>query len=338
MTESPKTSQEKPRFRILALDGGGVRGVLSAQILQKMETYLNSREETPLPLGQRFDLIAGTSVGAILGLSLAMGRSAAETLEYWAGGGKDKDGKGGKVQEIFGHPKSRLKWLFFCSKHDASALEEALKSWFCNKKLCDLGHEKGTTHVLVTATALAKPSLRTWKSPSDPRYADRAKQQLADVARASAAAPTFFPPQQKELFDPPNVDGGLCANNPAVIAIVEALGRRYELDQIDLVSVGTGIPCGMSYDPNKIGKGGAKRWLFSMKHKAVPLIELMMEAQSDMTHQQANFMLKGRGRYLRINPQLKFPMTLDEMEKVGYLKAYSDLTREEYAKLGELML
>ena len=70
---------------------------------------------------------------------------------------------------------------------------------------------------------------------------------------------------------------------------------------------------------------------------AIPLIELMIEAQSDMAHHQANFLV-GQERYLRINPQLKFPMKLDEIEKIGYLKAYSDLTKGEYQKLANLVL
>jgi predicted acylesterase/phospholipase RssA len=356
--------------RILSLDGGGVRGALTARMLRNMERYLNDKDGKDRPLGQRFDLIAGTSVGGILALSLAMGKRAEEIVEYWvdgkeaetgqtpsqtppspneqsAGHGRttqrlggeseqsreDGDKKGGKIQQIFGHPQPLGRWLFRMAKHDSKALKEALTEWFGEKKLNELGQSPNAPHVLVTSTALAKPSLRTWKSPRRPEYAARADQKLSDVAYASAAAPTFFHAQTDAAFDSPNADGGLCANNPAVVAIIEALGMGFGLDQIRLVSVGTGIPCAMPYDPNKIGAGGALRWLFKWKPKAIPLIELMMEAQSDMVHQQAKFLLKDRGLYLRIDRQLKFPMTLDELGKINLLAAYADLTADDHQAL-----
>lgn len=317
----------KGDLRILTLDGGGVRGALTAQILENLERYLKEKNGDNLPLGQRFDLIAGTSVGAILALSLAMGKSAKETVEHWVG---DGNAKSGKIQQIFGKPKSFPRWFFLTEKHNSDALRDALQDWFEKRKLADLGRRPKHCQVLITSTALANPSLRTWKSEIRPKYAGRADKMLADVAYASAAAPTFFRAQMKENFDSPNADGGLCANNPAVPAIVEALGMGYGLDQIRLVSVGTGVPCGMPYDPNKIGTGGGLRWLLKLKPKAIPLIELMMQAQSDLAHQQAKFMLKDRGLYLRIDRQLKFPMTLDEIDKVNLLKAYADLTREDH--------
>jgi len=346
MTEPKKASQEKSCYRILSLDGGGVRGVLSAWILRNMERHLNEMDGGEnRPLGQRFDLIAGTSVGAILALSLAIGKSAEEIVRHWVGdencdceeAGKAAFG-GGKIGKIFGHPRSLFSWLFFAPKHDSKMLKRELELWFRGKKLNEIGENSKGPHVLVTSTALAKPSLRSWKSPQRIEFKSRADQQLADVAYASAAAPVFFASQTKFGFDAPLADGGLCANNPAVTAIVEAVGAGIPLERIRLVSVGTGTPCGMPYDPGKIGKGGAMRWFVRLgSSPAIPLIELMMEAQSDMAHRQAGFLLE-KERYLRVNPQLKFPMKLDEMEKVGYLKAYSDLTREEYAKLGELML
>ena len=326
--------QHKSPIRILALDGGGVRGALTALILQDMEDYLNAKDEKDIPLGQRFDLIVGTSVGAIIGLSLASGKSAKESAEYCIGG-KEEDKPTGKIQRIFGRKKCCLRWLFCTAKHDSNELKKALDGWFGNTRLNELGPESIAhgPHVLVTSTALAKPSLRTWKSPLKPEYAARANQKLADVAYASAAAPTIFHAQTKETFDAPNADGGLCANNPAMVAIIEVLRMGKELDQIRLVSVGTGIPCGMPYDPNKIGIGGGHRWLFNRQPMAIPLIELMMQAQSDLAQSQAKFMLEKKGLYLRIDRRLDFSMTLDELNKVNLLKAYSNLNNEEHEML-----
>ena len=63
-------------FKILSLDGGGVRGYLSAKILSNLEDYLNNRAKEEMPIGQRFDFIAGTSTGGIIALALALGKTA----------------------------------------------------------------------------------------------------------------------------------------------------------------------------------------------------------------------------------------------------------------------
>ncbi len=354
MNNQEKPWADKEHVRILSLDGGGVRGILQARILKNMEQYLNHKDGSELPLGKRFDLIAGTSVGAIMGLSLAMGKSASETLEHWAG---EPDGAG-KIQEIFGRPRSRPQWLLRKTKYDSGALQRALEEWFKSDiKLQDLGPLNDLPHVVITSTALARPSLRSWKSPWTKDFVSRAGRKLSEVAYASAAAPTFFAPSGSERTDAPdgsgqsdapNVDGGLCANNPAVVAITEALRMGASLERIRLVSVGTGIPCGMPYDPNGIGKKGALRWFLTlwtrpsiMPDLAIPLLELILEAQSSMAHEQARFMLggeKGKHRYLRINPQLKFPMKLDEIKKVNLLTAYADLDNKTNRALEDIFL
>ncbi len=350
--------ENKRALRILSLDGGGVRGILQARILKNMEQYLNHKDGSELPLGKRFDLIAGTSVGAIMGLSLAIGKSASETLQHWAG---EPDGAG-KIQEIFGRPRSFPQWLLRKTMYDSDALKKALENWFKNDdesdmKLRDLGPLNDLPHVVITSTALARPSLRSWKSPWTKDFVSRADRKLSEVAYASAAAPTFFAPSGSERTDSPggsgqadapNVDGGLCANNPAVVAITEALRMGASLERIRLVSVGTGIPCGMPYDPNGIGKKGALRWFLTLWTRpsikpdpAVPLLELVLEAQSNMAHEQARFMLggeKGKHRYLRINPQLKFPMKLDEIEKINLLTAYADLDNKTNRALEDIFL
>lgn len=71
------------QFRILTVDGGGVRGFLAAAILANVEKYLDAYTNTPMPLGRRFDLIAGTSAGGLIALGLASGRTAAELRQLF---------------------------------------------------------------------------------------------------------------------------------------------------------------------------------------------------------------------------------------------------------------
>ena len=332
MTNADQSKECNGIIRILSLDGGGARGLLSAQILKNMEAYLNITEGKNQPLAERFDLITGTSIGAFIALSLAIGKSAEEIFSYLNG----KPGKRGKIYDIFDKPQGVLSWLWKQSKYSANPLKDALNERFGESKLSDIDSKK--IRVLITSASLAKPSLRTWKNAFKPEFAERANRQLADIAYASAAAPTFFPPQTEKEFDAPLVDGGICANNPAVAAIVEAVGLGYDLQQIHLVSVGTGIPGGMPYDPNTIGNKGALRWLVNRKEKTVPLIELMFQSQADMTHRQAEFLLKKNNGYLRINPQLKFPMSLDDTKKLNLLSGYADLDQKQKAKLKTLII
>jgi len=206
MSDSPNTAGESC-VRILSLDGGGVRGVLTARILQKMEDYLNAKDGKDLSLGQRFDLIAGTSVGVILGLSLAMGKRAGEIVAHWVEGKNETPDKAspseeeklttgnknapeprpGKIEHIFGHPQPWRRWLFLTPRHDSEALKDALTEWFGETRLSDLDPSCNGPHVLANSTALAKPSLRTCKSPWANRLDPRADKKLADVAYASAA-------------------------------------------------------------------------------------------------------------------------------------------------------
>ncbi len=100
-----------------------------------------------------------------------------------------------------------------------------------------------------------------------------------------------------------------------------------------MVSIGTGQQCAMPYDFQKLRHGGISAWSlrFDRNHRSfpfvapdVPIIEIVLQSQSQLVHFQAKFLLKEN--YLRINPELKFPMSLDDVEKVDELKNLSDIT------------
>lgn len=313
-------------FRILSLDGGGVRGVLTARILMNVERYLNDLTGTNLPLGRRFDLVAGTSVGGLIALGLAAGKTAADVLTFCEE----------NIPRIFGGGRARglVGWLRR-PKYSSEPLASALKEFLGDATLKDV-----VTDVCITSVSLQNAKPRLHKSGYLARNADRLGESLVDVGLATSAAPTYFQSHSGKLSSG-LVDGGLCANNPSVVGIVEALqfegaskpsgdaGKRLRsLEDLVLLSVGTGDPCAMPYDHRALKSAGLRRWILTRGSTGftVPLIDVATESQSVLAHFQAMFLVKER--YLRINPQLKFPMRLDQADAIGDLKNLADLTRE----------
>lgn len=306
------------QFRILSLDGGGVRGYLSALILRNIEAYLEKKHGLARPIGNYFDLIAGTSTGSIIGLGLALGRPAAEIVDFYEA----------HIPHIF--PAAR--WYDYLKRivrpqYKSDELVAALDHFFKAATLNDV-----KTDVCVPCTSLQNAKPRLYKSDYLHRNAGRLDEKLVDIALASSAAPTYF--RAHSLVHSTNlVDGGLCANNPSMVALVEALhferpskrgiGPVSKMDEVVLLSVGTGEQCGMPYKVKSLRNGGAWQWL---KVPSTPLLEVVFQSQSQIVHFQSQFLLKER--YLRINPLLKFPMKLDDTKKMTELRNVADVSRD----------
>ena len=323
-------------FRILSLDGGGVRGYLTALILAKIEKRLNEELGESCSIGRRFDLIAGTSTGAIIALALALEEySAADLVGFY-----EKN-----AQSIFGKPKmscmDRLRHLLHLGsmgrpKYASEPLKEALQRYYGSKTLNDV-----ETDVCICSIALQTGLPRFYKSAYFERNKERLGESLVDIALASAAAPAFFPPHKPAKHSGLLVDGGLCANNPVISAIVDGLNIKkpqdnenvqFSLDDLQVLSIGTGQPCGMPFDARKLKKAGKLQWVlpkpFFSRAGAVPLVETFTQAQSALADAQAKFLLKGHGRYTRINPRLPFAYPLDDIDCMDELKNVADTSWE----------
>lgn len=215
------------RFRILCFDGGGIRGIIPAILLKRLEDELG---------GVRFyehaDLLAGTSTGAILALALASGIPVDRITALYSQQGP----------AIFRRRLFRRLGLLR-AKYDSAALEQALEDTFGGKTLGEL--QRG---VLVTAFDLDAPQKygmkRAWRPKVFHNFevsggSDDRDVRMACAAVYSCAAPTYFP--SKDGF----VDGGVFANNPAMCALAQCLDRRWTsrpaLDDIVLLSFGTGL-------------------------------------------------------------------------------------------------
>lgn len=187
--------------RILALDGGGIRGVLTLGFLEKMEEILRKQHNNPdLLLCDYFDLIGGTSTGSIIAAGLAMGMSAAELKKAYF--------ELGNI--IFGKKKNMLNYLSKSEKYDAKPLTDALRSFYGDVVLGD--QEKIKTGLCVVTKRA--DTFSTWpiiNHPDGKYYEENKDFPLWQVVRASTAAPTYFlplvlevGPDEKGVF----IDGG----------------------------------------------------------------------------------------------------------------------------------
>lgn len=331
-------ASQEPILCVLSLDGGGIRGYLTARILVEIEKYLNLKTNSQKPLGERFDFVVGTSTGGLIALGLAVGKTAQEVLEFY-----EKSSP-----TIFGK-NERRSWV--CSllkpKFHGDALKTCLEdNLFKEKKLLS---EISHPDVAVISVALDTGMFRKHASNYLPLHTSRIDETLVDCALATTAAPTYFPVKEKMKHSSDLIDGGLVANNPAMIALIDACkilarndalanSERKYADRIKLLSVGTGqvrpLPyyCprgGDSFLSNiqRMRQGGQLHW-------AKPIPEVFISCQSALVEFQMNFFLPPEN-YLRINPQIH-PIALDEVERMGELKNYSNLTQEQEKKLLDL--
>lgn len=231
--------------RILALNGGGVRGAITIAFLEEMEAMIECIEGRSVRLCDWFDLIAGTSTGAIIATALALGYRAAEVRALYERIGP----------RIFRRPRFRL--LGLQAKFDAGILSSELQAVIGDRTLDTADLQTGLCLILKrmdtgSSWILANnPRSTYWETPSDGAFIGNRHFKLAKVVRASTAAPHFFDPELIEIVEgmPGGLflDGGLTPhNNPSLAALMVAHLPAYGLnwalgpDQLTVVSVGTG--------------------------------------------------------------------------------------------------
>ena len=193
------------RLRILSLTGGGYRGLFTAAVVAKLEQRI-----APARLCDRFDVFAGTSIGGLLACGLAIGVPAATLLSTLKEHGP----------KVFA-PKTALGIRrLFATPYTAQPLAEAIRAClgvWADKPISDV--ERG---LLVTAINWVEGAPVVFRNQAL-GAAGASRETLLDVCLATAAAPTFFPPHV--IGKAPMIDGGLIANNPDCIALIETLKR-----------------------------------------------------------------------------------------------------------------
>jgi len=238
--ESIPNSATRP-MRLLSIDGGGLAGLIPAEALIAIETQLDNLTGRALPLCDRFDLIGGTSTGAILAVGLALGLKSADLRDFYLNFGK----------QIF--TKVFLPERFWHS-YPSGPLEEHLKDVFGEDTA--LGSDKLRTRILIVSKNVTLGT--TWFFTNNPKskyFVNNRELPLWQIVRASSAAPTYFPPQTISVPDDEGpsqdyefVDGGISSyNNPSLQVFLEATDPKYQFgwpagtDKLLLISLGTGF-------------------------------------------------------------------------------------------------
>jgi patatin-like phospholipase/acyl hydrolase len=285
-------------FRILSIDGGGIRGILPAAILTALELrYLGGRS-----VGDYFDMIAGTSTGGIIALGLATGRPAQTILDLYV-----KNGRAVFPPADPGFLKMRAAHRFIKSvghySYDSAVLQQRLSEIFGDKTLGD------TRRRLCIPSFDGFTEVNIFKTPHHPDYRRDWCERLLTVAMATAAAPTYFPVYRDKgrVF----ADGGVWANNPVMIGVVDAL-TCYRLDrrQVHILSLGTG-DTDIKISDQQVRLGGLWHWR--------DIMSSAMHLQSQNADGQAGLLI-GRDQLIRLNARPKDPIKLDD-----YARARTEL-------------
>ena len=287
----------RSKYSVLAVDGGGIRGVIPARIIQELERRLNR------PASQLFDLVAGTSTGGIIALGLTKPNpggggpafSAAELLSLYVDHGR----------ELF--PRSFLTDIraLVDERYDTRPLEWLLQARFGETMLSE-----ALVEVVIPSYDLSRPGPFFFKR----RYTLRDRN--ADVkmwvaARATSAAPTYFEPARLPALgagdrDHALVDGGVYANNPAVAAYADAIDLWTDEAEIHVVSIGTGAPPttnpghgGIPIDFNRAQHWGLDRW-------ARPMLEVVLDGVAKAVEWQMDHLcnIQNNLRYHRLQAPL----------------------------------
>jgi uncharacterized protein len=213
--------------RILTIDGGGIRGTFPAAFLANLEQDLGQ------PIGRYFDLISGTSTGGIIAIGLALGLRAADILSLYEDKGPAifAQTRSGAVGWLGRHLRNGH-WLF-APKYSAQPLRDALSEVLGDRRLGE-----AQTRLVIPAWHPQTQGVYIFKTAHHPRLATDYKELAIDAAMATAAAPTYFA-QHVTANDVGLVDGGLWANNPIGIAVVEAIAMLgWPADEISVLSIG----------------------------------------------------------------------------------------------------
>jgi len=300
-------------LRVLSIDGGGIRGLVPALVLEELERRLKAKGKTE-PLYAYFDLIAGTSTGGILAAGLTaphpqdMTRPAATPAELVA---LYRD-QGGEIfdQSFFRTVRKAFANIFTGNlsgiveeKYTHGPLEEKLRKTLGGRRISD-----ALTGLLITAYDIGERTTVVMKKrPLRPGEAPHDDFLFWQVARATSAAPTYFEPARVTNLTTGRsmtlVDGGVYANNPSVCAFVEAHKMGATSETMLLVALGTGHQ-NRAYSYYETRNWGPINWI-NPAHGA-PIISILMHGQCHAAEHQLELLLNGgpQTNYYRLDAEL----------------------------------
>lgn len=306
-------------FRILALDGGGLKGAFTASVIATWE------EQTGLRVVDHFDLIAGTSTGGILAIGLGLGLTGKEMLDFYRTQGPlifPVTGLRGRIHHFLRHivfPKYSQEILY----RELEAAYYKNGSPVCLKdSLCRL--------VIPTYHAVAGAS-HLFRTPHHSDLTADANTETANAALATSAAPTFFTAAKiaNMVAESSYFDGGVWANSPAMAAIIEAVCfLRIPLERIDVLSIGTTEE---PFTVRKQTRAGIIGWLWKKR-----ILNLLMNVQQESSLKLAKHLV-GDPHFLRVN-EMTVPSSysLDCANEIGELADLGNRTALKTEILGQV--
>lgn len=272
---------DNKEFKILSIDGGGIKGLYTANILAQLE------EEYECSLSDHFDMICGTSTGGIIALALSLKIPASTILKFYREDGPKIFKYKGRIARSYAF----FKQLLIESKYNKSRLRDALK-----KVLGD--HIMGDSNNLLCIPSfnVSTGKNRVFKYDHSILRGDN-NLKMVDVALATSAAPTYFPMHKME--NAYYVDGGIWANNPSLVGLSEAMkffvGEGKDFDSVRILSV--------SSLNHANGFHIAKKWFNtqdferrSFRHWGGKLFQLTLDAQSEFVDYFLNDLIKNLAR------------------------------------------
>jgi len=299
----PKSDEvliSKGQVRILSIDGGGIRGILPSMMMLEIERRLQKDAgDDQLRLADCFDVVAGTSTGGVLALGLTTpGKNGRPRHDARALADMYVE-HGHEVFDVSLFKDFRALKAVGSNKYPWDGAEKVIRSYLGDGILSESLRE-----VLITTYCLDSGGAKFFKRRH--ARADKGEDfKTVDVAKATCAAPTYFPPVHfKDLAGRAEhgyIDGGVVAHNPALCAVTEARRTFPEAQELIIVSLGTGwyVP---EIDYRKAEKWGGIQW-------ARPLVDILFNGPADAVDHQLREMLptalEEEGRYFRFQPKIE---------------------------------
>jgi len=342
-------AEPSDKFRILSVDGGGMRGVIPARVIENLEQQLQAEAGPDARVVDYFHMFAGTSTGGLVALSL--------TVPADSGGGRPRV-DASKLAELYTTDGSKIfhrslwqklttLWGLIAPKYTLGPLEEAVKR--------DLGADARLADALreLVVVSYDMTDREPWFFKRWPAREDEARNYpIVDAALATAAAPTYFP--SHEVDSHALVDGGVFAANPTLAAVVEALKRQagelshLSTDDLLAVSIGTGLH-ETHYTQAEVGGWGTLGWILP-KDGEPPILGTVLGGASDGVDHWTHTLLNepppphvtqeeiGNGpRFYRFQVELDPPIPMDKPEELPALeKAAKTLIADNEAELAEI--
>lgn len=299
------------KIRILSLDGGGIRGIISCVVLKYIQEQLQKMDHPNAKIGDYFDLVAGSSTGGLLTAILLFPDnnkgakfSIEAALDLYAK-------KGDSIFSVSFWESLINPFGLFNEKISQRNLERQLNDVFGSLELKDL-----IKPCLITSYDINQRKAKFFCSHEASSSLENFY--VKDVCRATSAAPTYFEPARiRSLYDQEFtlIDGGVYANNPALCAYAEAkkiafskvlkdpMKRDYpQINDMIIVSLGTGEVL-KPYSYEKFENAGKIKWVS-------PLIDILLSANAETVNYHLSKMYESLGprnqkNYYRLMPQLR---------------------------------